>query len=95
MRNFHIRSIPILAIALLWSGVSVGQQPVLPRMSPTEQMVNEANRALRDLEIRQHQENRLQFEVNTLRAQQMRDQQFPRLLTPPAYPGCPPSGPGC
>lgn len=95
MKTSHMFALPILAVSLLWSPVSVAQQPVLPRTSPSEQMVNEVNRSLRNLEIRQQQENRLQFEVNSLRAHQLRQQQFPRLTNPPPPQHCQPGAQGC
>lgn len=95
MQKFHVFGLQILLISLLWSGVSVGHEPVLPRTSPSEQMVNEANRSLRNLELRQQQENRLQFEINALRSQQLRQQQFPRLTAPPVHQHCQPGAQGC
>lgn len=98
MKKIGIAGAPFLVMALLWGGPSVAQAPVLPNTSPSEQMVNEANRSLRNLEIRQQQENRLQFELNALRAQQLRQQQFPRITVPDAPIGgrnCLPGAPHC
>lgn len=95
MKSLNVLCVSLLTMSLIWSGASHAHEPVLPRTSPSEQMVNDANRALRNQEIRQQQENRLQFEVNSLRDQQMRQQQFPRLTAPPAHQHCPPGSPGC
>ena len=95
MKKLRICALPILTFSLLWSAVSLAQQPVLPRTSPSEQIVNEANRSLRNLETRQQQDNRLQFEINSLRAEQLRQQQFPRLTNPPAHQHCQPGAQGC
>ena len=95
MKKSQVFALPILTVSLLWSAVSVAQQPVLPRMSPSEQMLNDANRSLRNLEIRQQQENRLQFEINSLRDQQLRQQQFPRLTNPSPHQHCQPGAQGC
>jgi hypothetical protein len=86
---------PFLAIGILTGGFAAAQAPVLPKTSPSEQMVNDANRSLRNLEIRQQLENRFQFENNAIRAQQLRQQQFPRITGPSANQNCLPGAVNC
>jgi hypothetical protein len=98
MKMIGMAGAPFLVMALLWGGPVAAQAPVLPKTSPSEQMVNEANRSLRNLEMRQQQENRFQFEINALRAQQLRQQQFPRMTVPEAPlsgRNCLPGAPNC
>jgi hypothetical protein len=75
------------------------QAPVLPRVSPSEQMIGDANRMIRSRELRQQQDNNLQFELNALREQRIRQEVFPRLTGPQAAPNvgtpCMPSTPAC
>ncbi len=95
MKKIPLIGAPFLAIYILSGGFAVAQAPVLPKTSPSEQMVNDANRSLRNLEIRQQQENRFQFENNATRAQQLRQQQFPRITGPTANQNCHPGALNC
>ena len=95
MKKIAVVAAPFLMMSALSAGVAFAQAPVLPQTSPAEQMVNEANRSLRNLEIRQQQENRFQFEVNALREQQLRQQQFPRITGPTVNQNCLPGAAGC
>ncbi len=95
MKKIAALAAPFLMMSLLSAGAAVAQAPVLPKTPPSEQMVNEANRSLRNLEIRQQQENRFQFEINSLREQQLRQQQFPRITGPTAKQNCLPGAVGC
>jgi hypothetical protein len=95
MKMITMAGASALALSILSGGFAAAQAPVLPQTSPSEQMVNEANRSLRNLEIRQQQENRLQFEINSLRAQQLQQQQFPRITGPTAGQNCFPGATGC
>ena len=95
MKKIAVVAAPFLMMSLLSAGAAFAQAPVLPKTSPSEQMVDEANRSLRNLETRQQQENRFQFEINSLREQQLRQQQFPRITGPSVNRNCLPGAVGC
>jgi hypothetical protein len=85
----------LLVGGLAGSGVASAQVPPLPQVSPSERMVDAANRALRAQELRQQQQKAFQFELNALRAEQLRQQQFPRLVAPGHNLHCSTGTPGC
>ncbi len=85
--------VPCLLLAAGPFGVAEARE--LPRVSPSEQIVNETNEALKAARERQELQDRFQFEINTLRAQQQRQQQFPAITGPNINMGCPPGAAGC
>jgi hypothetical protein len=84
-----------VSLAPICAGSASAQAPVLPRVSPSEQMIEGANSALRAQALRQQQENRLQFELNELREQRIRQEVFPRLTGPNVGAPCLPAAPAC
>lgn len=91
MKHFTLAVACAVAASIGSIGAAVAQAPVLPRVSPSEQMVEGANAALRAQALRQQQENRLQFELNDLREQRIRQEVFPRLTGPNVVTPCLPA----
>ena len=67
----------------------------LPQPSRAERQADDINRAIQrqQLQIRENQQT--QFEINQLRGEIQRSQQFPAMTGPGAGRGCPPGSIGC
>ncbi len=66
-------------VFLLFSGAGLAQTR-LPRVSPSEQQVQEINRALQRQQRSLAVEQQRQFEVNQLRQELHRQQTFPSMI---------------
>lgn len=88
----------VLTMSILLASLavpSVAEAQRLPRRSPSEQQAEEINRSLRaQAQELQHQQQ-MQFEINRLRQELDRRQNFPLMTGPGAIRGCPPGSIGC
>lgn len=85
-------TLTILAVALA-GAPALAQTERLPAASRAERQVNDINRSLQtqQRDLRQNQQS--QFEINQLRGEIQRDQQF--RSTTGSSPGCPAGSIGC
>ena len=94
-----MRSLPVagalgafMAAALVAAPASA-QVERLPEQSRAERQVEDLNRAMTRQGMQTRQNQQTQFEVNQLRGEIQRSQQFPIMTGPGA--GCPPGSIGC
>jgi hypothetical protein len=87
---------PFIALALIGSAErATAQTQRLPRMSPAEQQFNDINRSLQGQQRRLHEQHQTQVEINQLRQELNRQQNFPSMTGPGGLRGCPPGSIGC
>jgi hypothetical protein len=85
----------VLASALLAAAPALAQTGQLPLTSRSERQVDDINRSLQGQQRGLGQGQQNQFEINQLRGEIQRGQQFPSLTGPGARPGCPAGSIGC
>ena len=83
--------VPVLAslIALLAAPAS-GQVERLPEQSRAERQAEDINRSMQRQQLQMRENQQTQFEINQLRGDIQRSQQFPAMTGPRAGRGCPP-----
>jgi TolA-binding protein len=92
-----MRSVALIlgvAAALAAAGPTWAQQR-LPAKSRAEQQVEDLNAAIARQQSLTRERQQTQFEINQLRGDIQRSQQFPSMTGPGAGSGCPPGSIGC
>jgi len=79
-------------IATLMAAPTLAQVERLPEQSRAERQVEDLNRSMVRQEMQTRQSQQTQFEINQLRGEIQRSQQFP---TGPSIGGCPRGSIGC
>ena len=88
-----MRALTIVTLtAALLATSAVAQVERLPEQSRAERQVEDLNRAMVRQGMQTRQNQQTQFEINQLRGEIQRSQQFP---TGPGYSGCPRGSIGC
>ena len=67
----------------------------LPEQSRAERQAEDINRAMPRQQLHMRDSHHTQFEINQLRGEIQRSQQFPAMTGPGAGRGCPPGSIGC
>lgn len=67
----------------------------LPQPSRAERQADDINRAMQRQQLQMRESQQTQFEINQLRGEVQRSQQFPMMTGPGAGRGCPPGSIGC
>jgi TolA-binding protein len=88
MRAFLVAGV----IGLVLAAPAVAQVERLPEQSRAERQVEDLNRAMVRQQMRTRESQQTQFEINQLRNEIQRSQQFP---TGPSLSGCPRGSIGC
>jgi hypothetical protein len=76
-----ILAVTVAVAAILTSGLSIAQNP-LPPPSPSEQQIEQNNRAIVDEERQLSQQQQSQVESNQLRESLQHSQDFPSMIGP-------------
>ena len=87
-----MRALVIAMIGVLAAAPAAAQVERLPEQSRAERQVEDLNRAMMRQQMQTRQNQQTQFEINQLRGEIQRSQQFP---TGPGLGGCPRGSIGC
>lgn len=89
------QTVVVLAlIAAVAASLPAAAQTRLPR-TRAEQQADDINRAIARQQLMTRENQQTQFEINQLRNEIYRSQQFPLMIGPGTGRGCPPGSAGC
>ena len=77
-------------VAALLAAPALAQVERLPQPSRAERQADDINRAMQRQQLQMRESQQTQFEINQLRGEVQRSQQFPAMTGPGAGRGCPP-----
>lgn len=80
-------------ISALLAGPALAQVERLPEQSRAERQAEDINRSMQRQQLQMRENQQTQFEINQLRGDIQRGQQFPAMTGPGR--GCPPGSIGC
>ena len=82
-------------VGVLIAGPALAQVERLPQPSRAERQAEDINRAMQRQQLQMRENQQTQFEINQLRGEVQRGQQFPVMTGPGTGRGCPPGSIGC